>query len=307
MYQYQDVFEKYVEEFKVNHPMPIISWEQLYTVVFKNFLLFLADRYNNVSVANITGTIMQEYFNNYDDVRNATIKARFSALSKFFRYLYKTGKSQDVFMSLEVNHFLMDETTFLSKLDLTENEFTVLENFVSCKDNDLRERLLLALIIRQGLKRGEILGLDSGSIDEFNHLLYTTKNNKKKHNNKEKPIGRHLLSDVEALLKEFNIKSQSAPNTSLLGYKNSKDSQLNNELNNLCVRLIKRRVTPALLREHLRKNMLVKHIASLNVISAFFDESAKTTEDTIYKHKLYEYFPLDDYVCEMFDPNRESE
>lgn len=306
MYQYQDKFEKHVEAFKVKYPMPTKSWEKLYAVVFKSFLLFLTDKHKNVPVKDITDTMMQKYFNDYDEVRNATIKARFSALSKFFRYLYQIGESQDVFKLLEVNHFLMDETTFLSKSDLTENEFTVLENFVSCKDNDIRERLLLALIIRQGLKRGEILGLDSGSIDVFNHLLYTT-NNKKKRNNSEKFIGRYLLSDVEALLKEFSIESPSAPNTSLLGYKNSKDSQLNNELNNLCIRLINRSVTPDLLREHLRKNMLVKHIDSLNIISAFFDESVGATEKTISKYKLYEVFPLDDYVCEMFDPNRESE
>lgn len=173
--------------------------------------------------------------------------------------------------------------------------FSKLDKFVDTPSYDIRERLILALIIHQGLSKGEIINLKRSAIDFDFGIIYTSTSTSGKKSEK------FLIESVAELLKEYISKNLIEFNTPLLGYNNTRNAGFNTEVDRICLKAVGHKLTPTELREYLRLKLLTENINSLNVIAEFFNENITSTEATIRKYELYKEFPIDEYVRKVIN------
>ena len=286
--------KSYIEEYRISRSMPQQNWSQNYAVVFNNFIDFMTRKYPDTTIGSTTEGIIKEYLSSDTEARNATISNRFNILYYFFDYLYKKGIVSDIFKHLEKDQFTKTQSEYLSKSCITAEEFNKLEAAIENGEN-AKARLLLSLIIQQGLSKGEIANLKAEDIDTSDHVLYTRKT---EHGEMQE---KYLVPSTANVIQEYIEKEDVPSYKPLLGYKSSIDAKINKDLNKICDPILKRKTTPTALREYYRKKLLVENINSVNIVSAFFGESVGTTYSAIDDNDLYEDYPIDDYIASMFD------
>lgn len=280
-----------MEEMAKTKESPQESIDQFYIGTLKSFIEFLTTNYNDTPINSITEHIVDKYLmEQKKKMKNNTVTNRYTALNHYFDYLYSEGKSVDVFKTMRKGNYTVsrDEIFETSKIDA--DVFKKLDKFIDDPSNNIKDRLILALIIRQGLTKGEIINLKRSTIDFDFAIMYTSTSNSGKKSEK------CLLKSVSELLNEYINSEMIGLNEPLLGYSDTRNARFNTQVGKICSIAVGHKLTPKDLREYLRMKLLTENINSLNVVAKFFNENITTTEKTIKKFELYDEFPIDDCV-----------
>lgn len=290
-YVYEEQMYNFLEEMAKTKELPQESIDQFYIVTLKNFIEFLTVNYNDTPISSITEHVVDRYLmEQKKKKKNATVTNRFAALNHYFDYLYSEGKAIDIFKTMKKEKYMKSKGKIIETPKIDTKVFDKLDKFIDDPSNNVKDRLILALIIRQGLSKGEIINLKRSTIDFDFAIMYTSTSNSGKKSEK------FLLKSVAELLNEYINNEMIGLNEPLLGYRDTRNAEFNNQVGKICLITAGHKLSPTDLREYLRMKLLTENINSLNVVAKFFNENITTTEKTIKKFELYEDFPLDDCV-----------
>ncbi len=293
-YKYEKQMYDFMSNMANEKEIPEESVEQLYLVSLKSFIEYLSEHFCDTPINNITEHIVDKYLvDQKEKWQNATVTNRFRVLNYFFDYLDINMQSSDVFKTLKLSSYLKTKDKVIGNAKINIEVFNNFERYIDDPNNNIKERLILALIARQGLKKGELINLKRSKIDFDFGLIYTAKSKTGRKSVK------YLVNSVSELLKEYIDETKVELNAPLLGYGNTKDSGFNAYFDKLTIKVCDHKLTPNDLREYLRLKLLAENIDSLNVVTRFFDESLTATNTTVSKYKLYKEFPLDEHVMKL--------
>jgi integrase len=296
-YKYEDEIFKLLDSMKKEKGIPEESMKRAYEPALNSFVKFMSkDPYSDTPINSISVHIISKYFIE-SKVRNATIIIRYRALNYFFHHLYKDKKIiiNDIFLHIDYRNFLSEKETPASDEILSIDDKGKIYSFICDLNEDISNRLKMALIMYQGLSKGEILSLSRSDIDFDFLYLYTRKTQDGEVKNKI------LSKKVSELLKEYIIKYKPNFNNTLFNYAGTTDSEFNHDINKLTKMILGREVSPTKLRESFRLKLIEENKSKISLVTEFLGESEQATKDCIKKHNIIAPEDIEDEIRNMID------
>ncbi|MBI9015489.1 MAG: site-specific integrase [Clostridiales bacterium] len=282
MYTYKEELLKRLDEFKIHTSKPGESIKRAYGLALEGFVNDYLSKNENKDkkIRQITDYDIDIYFKDLRKTKsNATIKLRYRVLNNFFKYLYEKELTHDVFMKLSVENYLNNHEVVVDKI-IPREDREKLYSYIDDGKNDVKSRLILALIMHQGFSRGEILLLKRSNIDFEFEIVYTHKEASKQ------LIEKVMSKRIIKLLEDYIEKNQPKLHESLLGYSNSADSTFNTYIDKLTKEIIGRKVSPTTLRNSFRAKLIEKNKSKISLVTEFLGESSKRTNDFIKEYNI---------------------
>lgn len=268
MYKYKKEFIKIVFEVKEFYEIEEKSFVQMQSIANK-FIEYLseANGMDNRPIEEISTFDMNNYFMYMMNDKGSkwdTIQSHYHQLKKVFTYMYEYDNGRDVFKGFDVNKYKTKENSKKKTFEVNEKEILKLYNFIVDESNDLKERLLLATILKNGLTISEILLLRRCDVDLDEKYLYTKKT--LKGNVRKKRV---LADEVYSLFKQYiaenKIQYRDVPIFEI------KIDKFRGALKSICKKCIGRELTPTQLRQTMMYSILKEDRDKTILIAKIFD------------------------------------
>lgn len=304
-YQYKEVLYQQLENLRITTNKPDESIRRLYMPALKNFIdnyLSTGDLYDK-PIKSLSTYDLDKYFVSLAQNKSeATVKNQFRAIKSIFHLMYKENLTDDLFFNIEMRKYAK-----IAKENEVDKDNSILSNdkrrklyqFISNENENIRERLLLSLIIKLGLSRGELMMLKRSDIDLEFGFIYTRKKNED-----IKGVQKVLTNSVSKLIQEFVETYEPKLNEYIFGG-NGKDSWgYKNEVDKITMKILNEKIAPKRLRDMFRFRILKEYGSKMYLIAKHLDETPNITEEFIKKHYIFETEDMMDeirIVLEEFD------
>lgn len=266
-YKFKTELIKYLSDMELKKEIPKESMKRYYEPSINHFIKYLGNsQYWDTPTKSISVHIIMTYF---ESLNGRNTDNRFRSLSLFFNYLYKEYNFPHIFLNININKYLEVKPSVTK--NITQQEFEKLRVFISDTEFDIKDRLMLGLIVLQGLSKAEILLLRRSDIDLDFRRIYTRKTEEVKMKDKL------LLKKTAELISDYVTRYKPNQLEFLFDYKNKADAKFNRDIGKLTYKIIGKKISPKNLREALRIYLIEIHKNEIFLISKFFDESITTT------------------------------
>lgn len=274
--------------------MPTESIEQLYSIVIREFIIFLEQCDNSYnSIDEISQSDVKSFLRQLKiQYKRNTVASKFRALKRFCEYLYSIDITVNLYKNLDENDFLEDMQIVNCELAISKEDIEKIYMFIDNPNNEIKDRLIMGLLLYQGLSKGEICLLRKSSLDLFDNYIYT-------HTSKyEKGTGtkKVMVDKVNNLFKQFICKYNPQNKAPLLGYKSKTSSTFNDHLHVLTDKIINQKLSPTDLRVVLIAKLIEKSPSKTLLITFFLNETAKNTMDRVNEYSFFEADDLEDEI-----------
>lgn len=283
-YKYSEDFKAILEEVKLNENIAEGSYNQTFQPRTNHFIEFLGgnEALKNRAIRDISASDIQTYFSEISKPGKlswSTIKSAYNVLKKIFNYLYQKKGFIDVFKEFDINNYKTEENSMTEPFIINKVDVSKLYNFIACQDNEIEERLLLALILQNGLTKGEIKNLRRCDIDfDERHLYVTTKDNR---DNEDKTI---LADNVMLLIRIYITENKRTYHDKLF---NCSASGLETRLNKITKKAINKQLSYSKVRDIFRYHIIKKYKSNVYLISKLLNENVGQTERVIRDYEIF--------------------
>lgn len=297
-YKYSEEFKAILEEVKINENIAEGSYNQTFQPRTNHFIEFLGvnEALKNRAIRDISASDIQTYFieiSKPGKLSWSTIKSADNVLKKIFNYLYQKKGFVDVFKEFDINNYKTEENSMTEPFIINKVDVSKLYNFIACQDNEIEERLLLALILQNGLSKGEIKNLRRCDIDfDEKHLYVTTKINREK---VDKTI---LADDVMLLIRAYIEKNKPSYYECLF---NLSKSALETKLKKITRKVIQKELTYTQTRDIFRYHIIKKYKSNVYLISKLLNETVGRTEVIINDYKIFTNEDIEDDIRHLLN------
>lgn len=274
-YKYEEEFREIVEEVKINDNIAEQSFIHGWSPKINNFIEFLASKeyLRDKQIKNISIQDIREYFDSIINYSWNTIKLTHHCLKKIFNYLYKNKNYPDVFKDFDVNEYKTEENSKPKAFIISQIDISKLYSFIFDANNKVEDRLLLSLVLQNGLSTGEIKNLKRSNIDFEDKNLYVTTNNKKY----DKTI---MAEDVVFLLRLY-IKENK------IDYHDNLIKKSTEKLNKLIKQITDKKINISDVRDIFRYSIIKKYKKELYLISKILNEDMASTTKIVKKYEIF--------------------